>query len=42
MNILKQADITSIFRAANTAHFEYLATVHRRTDNIRLENKLLL
>ncbi len=38
MNIPIQIDSTAISRAANAAHYEYLATVRRRTEEIRLEN----
>lgn len=40
MNIPIQIDNTSISRAQNVAHYEYLATVRRRTDEIRLGNVL--
>ena len=40
MNIPIQIDTTSISRAPNAAHYEYLATVRRRTEEIRLENDL--
>lgn len=40
MNIPIQIDSTAISRAANAAHYEYLATVRRRTEEIRLENDL--
>ena len=40
MNIPIQIDTTSISRAANAAHYEYLATVRRRTEEIGLENDL--
>ena len=40
MNIPIQIDTTSISRAANATHYEYLATVRRRTEEIRLENDL--
>ena len=40
MSIPIQIDTTSISRAANAAHYEYLATVRRRTEEIRLENEL--
>ena len=40
MNIPIQIDIISISRAAKAAHYEYLATVRKRTEEIRLENEL--
>ena len=40
MNIPIQIDTTSIARAANAAHYEYLDTVRKRTEEIRLENDL--
>ena len=40
MNIPIQIDTVSIARATNAAHYEYLQTVIRRTDEIRLENDL--
>ena len=40
MNIPIQIDTTSIARATNAAHYEYLDTVRKRTDEIRLENEL--
>ena len=40
MNIPIQIDTISISRAQNVAHYEYLATVRRRTEEIRLENDL--
>ena len=40
MNIPQQIDTTSIARAANAAHYEYLATVRNRTGEIRLEKEL--
>ena len=40
MNIPIQIDTTSISRAANAAHYEYLTTVRKRTEEIRLENEL--
>ena len=40
MNIPIQIDSTAISRAANAAHYEYLATVRRRTEEIRLDNDL--
>ena len=40
MNIPIQIDTTSIARATNAAHYEYLQTVIRRTEEIRLENDL--
>ena len=35
-----QIDQISIARATNAAHYEYLATVCKRTEEIRLENEL--
>ena len=35
-----QIDQISIARAANAAHYEYLTTVRKRTEEIRLENEL--
>ena len=35
-----QIDQISIARATNAAHYEYLATVRKRTEEIRLENEL--
>lgn len=40
MNIPIQIDTISIARATNAAHYEYLATVRKRTEEIRLENEL--
>ena len=40
MEIPMQIDQISIARAANAAHYEYLATVRKRTEEIRLENEL--
>ena len=40
MNIPIQIDTTSIARATNAAHYEYLTTVRKRTEEIRLENDL--
>lgn len=40
MQIPQQIEAISIARAANAAHYEYLATVRRRTEEIRLENEL--
>ena len=40
MNIPIQIDTISISRAQNAAHYEYLATVRRRTEEIRLDNDL--
>ena len=39
MEIAKQIDQISIARAANAAHYEYLTTVRKRTEEIRLENE---
>ena len=40
MEIPMQIDQISIARATNAAHYEYLATVRKRTEEIRLENEL--
>ena len=40
MNIPIHIDTISISRAHNAAHYEYFATVRRRTEEIRLENEL--
>ena len=40
MEIAMQIDQISIARAANAAHYEYLDTVRKRTEEIRLENEL--
>ena len=40
MNIPEQIEQISISRAANAAHYEYLAIVLRRVDAMRLENEL--
>ena len=40
MNIPIQIDTTSIARAANAAHYEYLDTVRKRTEETRLEHDL--
>ena len=40
MQLPNQIDQISIVRAANAAHYEYLDTVRKRTDEIRLENEL--
>ena len=40
MEIAMQIDQISISRATNAAHYEYLATVRKRTEEIRLENEL--
>ena len=40
MEIAMQIDQISIARAANAAHYEYLATVRKRTEETRLENEL--
>ena len=40
MQLPNQIDIVSIARAANAAHYEYLATVRKRTEEIRLDNEL--
>ena len=40
MNIPIQIDVISIARATNAAHYEYLTTVRKRTEEIRLKNYL--
>ena len=40
MQIPQQIDQISIARAANAAHYEYLTTVRKRTEETRLENEL--
>ena len=40
MNIPIQIEAVSIARATNAAHYEYLDTVRKRTEEIRLENDL--
>ena len=40
MNIPQQIESISIARAANAAHYEYLDTVRKRTEEIRLDNDL--
>ena len=40
MQLPNQIDIVSIARAANAAHYEYLDTVRKRTEEIRLDNEL--
>ena len=40
MKIAMQIDQISIARAANAAHYEYLDTVRKRTEETRLENEL--
>ncbi|MBQ9638433.1 MAG: hypothetical protein IJV22_02625 [Bacteroidales bacterium] len=40
MNIPIQIDTVSIARATNAAHYEYLATVMRRVEEIPIENDL--
>ena len=40
MEIAMQIDQISIARAANAAHYEYLDTVRKRTEETRLENEL--
>jgi hypothetical protein len=39
MNIPMQIDINSIARATNAAHYEYLTTVRKRTEEIRLDEQ---
>ena len=41
MELPIQIDTVSIARAANAAHYEYLDTVRKLTEEIRLENKVL-
>ena len=40
MQILQQIESVSIARAANAAHYEYLATVRKRTEEIQLDHDL--
>ena len=40
MQLPNQIDIVSIARAANAAHYEYLDTVRKRTEEIHLDNEL--
>ena len=40
MQLPNQIDIISIARAANAAHYEYLATVRKRTEEIQLDHEL--
>ncbi len=40
MEIAMQIDHISISRAANAAHYEYLDTVRKRTEETRLEHDL--
>ena len=40
MNIPQQIEAISIARAANAAHYEYLATVRKRTEEIQLDHEL--
>ena len=40
MEIAMQIDQISIARAANAAHYEYLATVRKRTEEIQLDHEL--
>ena len=40
MQIPQQIEAISIARAANAAHYEYLDTVRKRTEEIRLDNDL--
>ena len=40
MNIPIQIDTISIARATNAAHYEYLVTVRKRTEEIQLEKEL--
>lgn len=37
MQLPNQIDIVSIARTANAAHYEYLDTVRKRTEEIRLD-----
>ena len=40
MQLPNQIETISIARAANAAHYEYLDTVRKRTEEIRLDNEL--
>ena len=40
MNTPQQIDLISIARATNTAHYEYLVTVRKRTEEIQLDHEL--
>ena len=40
MQIPQQIESISIARAANAAHYEYLATVRKRTEEIQLDHDL--
>jgi len=40
MQIPQQIEAISIARAANAAHYEYLATVRKRTEEIQLDHEL--
>jgi hypothetical protein len=40
MELPNQIESISIARATNAAHYEYLVTVRKRTEEIRLENEL--
>ena len=40
LNIPMQIDINSIARATNAAHYEYLTTVRKRTEEIQLDHEL--
>lgn len=40
MQLPNQIETISVARAANAVHYEYLATVLKRTEEIRLENEL--
>ena len=42
MQIPQQIEAISIARAANAAHYEYLDTVRKRTEEIRLDDDLWL
>ena len=39
MQIPQQIESISIARAANAAHYEYLATVRKRTEEIQLDHE---
>ena len=40
MNIPQQIDSVSIARAANAAHYEYMATISRRVGEVAIENEI--
>lgn len=40
MRIPQQIDTVAVSRASNAAHYEYMATIRRRIEEIRLENEI--